>query len=471
MSLLVLVTPLNNLVTCMAMIAKRNSSNKPVGLPLADLIYLRRKQLGLTQEALALRLQKEADSGGSWSGATPQLIHRYELGATPRSDTLSWLSTSLHLSVEMLKELARQQRARLENANPLPAAQLGYLQMNPAMVDSTAGGSEEVERREFAKVGFVGALGILPGVDMDRLRAVLGGTRLDEQSLDQLQAVTDALMRKSWDAHPQALLPAVAGHFSGFGNVLLRVPPKFSTHVLSMAGEVAFLAGYLSLKSGLKTDADFYWQSSEWMAQSAGNTKLQSIILTLQGWQAYYEGQLDQAKTIFCSAQSALGANPDPKIAALVYSSHAYPLAATGQEQSATKNIQAADRYLNRIPGNDAWLYILESIHDEVDLARGLHLFHLRQHEESAQIFGQILKRVDPTWKASQANLLAHLGSVYAQQGHVEQAAHTFSGALNMAREAAAPRYEQRTVAMRKQWLGNNDSPAVKRLDEEFLTF
>ncbi|MGH7866249.1 MAG: hypothetical protein ACREP9_01145, partial [Candidatus Dormibacteraceae bacterium] len=62
--------------------ASRKTRRKPVGLPLADLLYLRRRQMRLTQEALAQRLRRESEKNGSWSGATPQLIHRYELGAT-----------------------------------------------------------------------------------------------------------------------------------------------------------------------------------------------------------------------------------------------------------------------------------------------------------------------------------------------------------------------------------------------------
>ncbi|MGH7869099.1 MAG: hypothetical protein ACREP9_16030, partial [Candidatus Dormibacteraceae bacterium] len=87
---------------------------------------------------------------------------------------------------------------------------------------------------------------------------------------------------------------------------------------------------------------------------------------------------------------------------------------------------------------------------------------------DSAETFERILDRIDPSWKTQQANILAHLGSVYAQKGDTERSCHIFSSALNMAREAAAPRYEQMTVNMRQRWLGNNDSPAIQRLDEEF---
>ncbi|MGH7869629.1 MAG: hypothetical protein ACREP9_18875 [Candidatus Dormibacteraceae bacterium] len=79
------------------------ASKKPVGLPLADHLYLRRRQMRLTQEGLAQRLRREAEKNGSWSGATLQLIHRYELGATPRLDSLTWLSASLKLSLETLQ--------------------------------------------------------------------------------------------------------------------------------------------------------------------------------------------------------------------------------------------------------------------------------------------------------------------------------------------------------------------------------
>ncbi|MGH7883390.1 MAG: hypothetical protein ACREN8_10895 [Candidatus Dormibacteraceae bacterium] len=449
--------------------ASRKTRRKPVGLPLADLLYLRRRQMRLTQEALAQRLRRESEKNGSWSGATPQLIHRYELGATPRLDSLTWLAASLKLSLETVKEQAWQQRAQLESINVATSFPIDYQQPSPALVDSTAGGSE-VERREFAKVGFVGALGILPGVDMERLRSVLAGTRVDSQSLDQLAMVTDGFMRQSWSVNPQSILPAVIGHFNGFRNVLLGAPSEFAPRAHSITGEVAFLAGYLSFKRGLQTEADFFWQTSERMAQSAGNTSLQSILFTIRGWQARDEGQPEQALTSSDQAQSLLGGSPNPRVAALTYSCRAYDLAAAGRSQAAIRNIESAEHYLEQLPGNDTGAYVLESIRDELDLARGWHLFHLRQYSDAAQNFQQILARLDPTWKAQQSAILAHLGSVYAQQGNVEQAAHTFSNALRTAREAAAPRYEQRTATMRQQWLGNNDSAPVRRLDEEFLT-
>ncbi|MGH7883872.1 MAG: tetratricopeptide repeat protein, partial [Candidatus Dormibacteraceae bacterium] len=114
-------------------------------------------------------------------------------------------------------------------------------------------------------------------------------------------------------------------------------------------------------------------------------------------------------------------------------------------------------------------LYIVESVRDEVDFARGWHLFHLKQYAEAAQTFEQMAARTDPSWKAHRSAILANLGSVYAQQGEVEQAAHTFCSAFRTAQEASAFRHMQRTKTMRQQWLGENDSPAVHRLDEEFL--
>ncbi|MGH7870491.1 MAG: hypothetical protein ACREP9_23305 [Candidatus Dormibacteraceae bacterium] len=421
----------------------------------------------LTQEALAQRLRREAEKAGSWSGATPQLIHRYELGATPRLDSLTWLAASLKLSLETLKEQAWQQRAQLESINLPPSFQIDYQQNSSAMVALNAGGSA-VERRKFAKLSFVGALGVMPDLDPERLHSVLAGTPMDEQSLDQLAIITDGLMQKTRIVNPQSLLPTVIDHFSGFGNILLGVPSTLSSRAYSIAGEIAFLAGYLSLKSGLKTDADFYWKASERMAQSANNRGLQSTLLSFQGWRARDEGQLEQALASSDKAQSLLGGSPDPAIAAFTYANRSYNLAAVGRSQSASKDMDSAEHHLKQLPRNDLSLYVLASIRGEIDEARGWHLFHLQQYSDAAHVFKQMLARIDPIWKTWQAITLAHLGSVYAQQGEAEQAAHTFSRALRMARESASSRYEQRTSTMRQQWLGNNDSAAVRRLDEEF---
>ncbi|MGH7882206.1 MAG: hypothetical protein ACREN8_04780 [Candidatus Dormibacteraceae bacterium] len=445
------------------------TGSKPIGLPLADLLYTRRIQLGLSQQQLAKRLREEAKRDGSWSGATPQLIHRYELGTTPRSDSMAWLGTSLKLSLATMQEQARRQRARLESARLLPYLPLDSQQTFSALVDSDDG-SGESERREFVKVDSVGSPVVLPGLDLERFHAILTGTRVDSQSLDQLAALTDRFMRQSWSINPRSLLPAIAGHFNGFGNILLGVPPALSSRAHSMTGEIAFLAGYLSLESGLSKDAEFYWQTAERMAQSANNRGLQSTLLTFQGWKARDEGQPARALTALDQAQSLLGRNPNPVVAAFTYYSRSYDLAAMGRSQEAGKDIEKAEQHLKQIPENDMELYLIESIRDDLDSVKGWHLLHLQQYSDAAQVFEQILARIDPAWKAQQAYILAHLGAVHAKQGEAEQAAQTFSKALGIAREAGSSRYEQRTAMMRKQWLGNNDSPAVQRLDEEFLT-
>ncbi|MGH7869630.1 MAG: hypothetical protein ACREP9_18880 [Candidatus Dormibacteraceae bacterium] len=213
------------------------------------------------------------------------------------------------------------------------------------MVDSTAGDGE-VERREFAKVGFVGALGVLPGVDLERLHSILTGTWVDEQSLDQLAAITQGLMCKSWNIDPQALLEVVNAHFRSFGNVLLGVPSALSSRAFSMAGEAAFLAGYLSLKSGRAEDVDFYWQASNRMAQCAGDNRLRTVLLMVQSWQAEDEGKTEQALKSSEQAQLLLGANPEPVVAALTYSTRAYDFAMTGKSQEASRDTERAEHYL-----------------------------------------------------------------------------------------------------------------------------
>src|SRR5207247_3612257 len=120
--------------------------------------------------------------------------------------------------------------------------------------------SDEMRRREFARILALVAGGTVAGaLDLERLAAVLAGSRPDGPALDGLEALTSDLMRREAILAPQALLPNIVGHLAVLKDVLSWTPAGLAPKVQSLAGQTALLAGYLMFKMERQGEADTYW--------------------------------------------------------------------------------------------------------------------------------------------------------------------------------------------------------------------
>jgi transcriptional regulator with XRE-family HTH domain len=83
--------------------------------PLAELAAKQRKQLSLSLEEAAQRVQGAAEADGDYCAFTRQTIYEIERGRIPHPRNLRWLATGLGLPVEQITQAAQQQRLLLRH--------------------------------------------------------------------------------------------------------------------------------------------------------------------------------------------------------------------------------------------------------------------------------------------------------------------------------------------------------------------
>lgn len=324
-----------------------------------------------------------------------------------------------------------------------------------------------MERREFAKLSVLTLAGLLAGqVDSEHLGAVLTGTRVDERSLDDLEAITSDLFKWSWSAAPEALLPAVRGHLTGLRNLLGWTPSRLVPRVQAAAGETSLLAGHLAFKLDRPHEADAYWSVAEGFAELARDGRLQAVLTALQAWRWRSE-DISRSVALLDREVARLGPGADPAVGALVLSWRATEVAWTA-DADATRvmaGLEAAERHLSRLNNAHTSLYTIESVGADMLAARAWSSLGLGHPADAVPVLEQLLDAMDPTWLGWRSMTMADLAVAYAESGEPEQACNALRVAWDLAKRAAMPHREQ-VVREARQHLAGFDIPAISQLDE-----
>jgi tetratricopeptide (TPR) repeat protein len=356
---------------------------------------------------------------------------------------------------------------------PIGFAQPSTLATLSDAAAATAGpavNSEEVKRREFTLMVLLGMAG-LPRGDLERLAATLAGSKVDAATLDDLETITGHLMRQERHFAPEALLPAVRGHFNGLGDILLWTPSALSSRAQSLAAETALLAGYLSWKAERRAGADLFWSSADRLTHVAGNPSLRALILLLTSWRREEDNDHAQAFALVDEAASLLGPGVGPAVTTLVRTWRANLYAGHAQDHatglSVMRDLDAAQRSLSRLDTPDTGIYVFESIHGEHKHSRAQSLLQLGDAAAARVDLEQLLGSTTPISLSWRSDLMADLGSTYAASDNPDEACAKFSTALELATRAAAPHCTQRLIAKRQRWLIGYDTSVVRTLDDQ----
>jgi len=160
-------------------------------LPLAELAAKQRKQLALSLEEAAQRVQKAAESDGDYCAFTRQTIYEIERGRIPHPRNLRWLAAGLDLAVEQVTQAAQQQRL-LRHQQFLHTPGAGAL-----LVPNSAGWQRLPQ-------GAVGLVGTVTGAVLTLARRSAGLSR--EAFAELLRVPVDVV--QSWETGRRPLLPA-----------------------------------------------------------------------------------------------------------------------------------------------------------------------------------------------------------------------------------------------------------------------
>jgi transcriptional regulator with XRE-family HTH domain len=400
-------------------------------------------------------------------GVDARTVSRWELGKSrPNQTYTALLSLLFNLPPEQLGL-----RPLVIPTGFAPPSTVTILSDAAATAAGPAVDSEEVKRREFTLMVLLGMAG-LPRIDLDRLAATLAGSTVDSAALDDLETLTGHLMREERDFAPDALLPAVRGHFNGFGDILLWTPSNLSLRAQSLAAETALLAGYLSWKAERRSDADLYWSSAHRLAHLGGNPSLRALVLLLISWRREDDNDHAQAFALVDEAASVLGPSVEPAVATLVrtwraslYAKHARDHAE--RALSIMRDLDAADRSLSRLEAPDTGIYVFESIRGELMHSRAQCLLQLGDPAAARVDLEQLLGSTTAISLSWRSDLMADLGSTHAASDDPDEACTTFSTALQLATRVAAPHCTQRLIAKRQRWLVGYDTLAVRTLDDQ----
>jgi transcriptional regulator with XRE-family HTH domain len=369
-------------------------------------------------------------------------------------------------------------RARLCRVLDASPADLGFpagrRAPNAPPIELSALDSEDVKRRQFAQLALLGLVGTV-GMDLDRLEAVLSGTRVDQSALDDLETLTLDLIRREATLAPASLLPAVRGHLLGLHDVLVWTPPALLPRAQSLAGQTALLAGYLMFKQEKRTEADTYWSLADRFGVAAGDVRLLMAVLALRSWR-WQDQNPSTALTLIDRAASLLDPRPEPAIAAYILSKRAARHAEASPTDpshvtSALRDLDASNSHLNRLATADTRLYMNQSVSAEVLERRAVALVHLDQPHRAATDLEQLLASIDPAALSWRSYVTTNLAAAVARTGDAEHACDLLTTSLELAAAAAAPRCVQQVRNTRQLWLATYDGQAVYRLDEQLLAF
>lgn len=326
---------------------------------------------------------------------------------------------------------------------------------------------EELERRRFAKLSALALAGLVTGnVDAERLETILAGMRVDDRSVEDLEAMTSDLIQRSWSAAPQSLLPAVRGHLTGLRNLLGWTSIRLVPRVQTVAGETAMLAGHLAFKLDRPLEADRYWSVAEGFAELAGNRRLQAVVTALRAWRW---GSEDRSRSVALldGEVARLGPRPDPAVGALVLSWRATEAAyaANANAVEILSGLEAAERHLERLESRRDPLYTIENLGADMLGSRAWSFLALGRPADAVPVLEQLLHAMDPSWRGWRSMVMADLAVAHAKSGEPEEACVVLREAWRLAREAAMPHREQ-WVRYARQQLEGWDAPYVRQLDE-----
>jgi hypothetical protein len=434
--------------------------------PLAVLIADAVANIGSLRRAAAAITDATWDLDHTRTSTHPSPVNDWIAGAVPHRRTRRAIAAGLNIPLPVLTRAAEaQQAARRANLQAVRTPTLTGQQVE----------SDDMKRREFARLVALGGASALTGIDLDRFAAILAGTRADERALDDFERITLDLIGQEATVSPQSLMPAVRGHLAGLCDVLVWTPPALASRAHSLAGQAALLAGYLWYQQDNHAQADMYWSLVERFGDIAGDVRLRAVLLELQAnrWSPPYStDNLPQARAALDRAVALLGPSPDPAAAAylLSFRAHHYAKASRAQPDYAARAMRDLDlvqTHLSRMRSPDASVYIIHSVAGEAAHQHGRALVELSRPGHGVAHLERLLQSVDDRKLSWRAGIVSDLAAAHAAMGESEHAAGLLIEATGLAALASSGRKLNRIRLARQRWLISHNGPALRRLDDQ----
>jgi transcriptional regulator with XRE-family HTH domain/tetratricopeptide (TPR) repeat protein len=341
-------------------------------------------------------------------------------------------------------------------------------------------GAEESTLEAMQRRSFLQGLGAVTGsavasVTVEpwaRLTAALSQpSRVDRQTVNELEHVTTSLERLESQVSPRALLGPVVGHLATVAS-LLRGSPRSSLErrLCSIAGETAGLAGWLTWDLDDRRAAGAYFRAGIQAAQEANDKPLGAYLVGSSVVQpAYRERPYARLRRLEGRTHGFTRSDANPSTRAWLVTLEAEAHALAGDERATLQALDEADAAMSRSPEEDITRRPRIAFFDRARLIgeRGVALSRLGKSEAAQGVLEDALSSLDPEVVKTRPRLLSALATAQVRQGNIDEACRLGIDALGLAAQQQVGPNLQDVRKLRLELQPWRDSRAVKELDEQ----
>ena len=306
----------------------------------------------------------------------------------------------------------------------------------------------------------------------DRLSAALGQpSRVDRQTVAELEHVTTSLEGLESQVSPRALLGPVVGHLNTVA-ALLQGPtrPSLRRQLCSIAGETAGLAGWVTFDLEDRRAAGAYFRAGIQAAQQADDKALGAYLVGSSCVQpAYRERPYARLRRLEGRTHGFIRGDANPTTRAWLVTLEAEAHALAGDERATLRALDEADLAMGQAADEEPSRRPRVPFFNRARLAgeRGVALARLEQPQAAQAVLEDALRSLDPEVVKTRPRLLAALATAQVRQGNIDEACQLGSDALTLAaRQQVGPNLQD-VRKLRVELEPWRDSYAVKELDEQ----
>jgi len=350
-----------------------------------------------------------------------------------------------------------------------PAEELGLFQ--PAGIEATL---EDMNRRVFLQ-GLGAVTGLVTGSALEpwhRLTAALRQpSRVDRQTVAELERVTAGLESLEAQASPRALLGAVVGHLNTVAALLQgSLGLTLRRQLCSVAGETAGLAGWLAWDLEDRRAAGAFFRAGIEAAQEAEDRPLGAYLVGSSCVQpAYRERPHARLRRLQGRTHGFATADANPTTRAWLVTLEAEAHALAGNEAASLRALDQAETTMSSIDHEDDARRPRATFFNDAYLTgeRGVALARLGQPAAARHVLEAALGSLDPEMVKTRPRLLSALATAHIQQGNIDEACRISADALALADRQQVTINLQDVRRLRLDLEPWRHTEAVRELDEQ----
>jgi len=333
-----------------------------------------------------------------------------------------------------------------------------------------------VERREHLRLlawmaASVAASPLLSSLNTDeqeRLSKVIAApSRVDEQSIDSIEAILQDCKRQQDTFGSQAVLHTVLAQRELVNSLLDECPAELRPRLLSVYSAMSISVGYYFFDLNDAASAMYYCDQARAVAQEARNTELGIYALCNMSYFSSWQGKAHAGIDFAAAAQSMAGKTDDPLWHVFAAERAGIAYATDGQYKEYMTEFDRAQVGLassaGRMPPESPVYWYHEGL---IYSQKSYCLLRLGKPAEAAANASRGLPLFDNSIVGDLAVCTIRLATARLQSGQVEEAARVLGdGALLVTRNRSVRLSKEiRTVRAGMQpW---HNMPAVRELDE-----